>query len=61
MKFKYIIALLGLSFLINCSPKVTQEVMTEKAEEVMEVNPEAWRSAVPQPGAARAINMGECI
>lgn len=33
--------------------------MTEKAEEVMEVNPEAWRSAVPQPGAARAINMGE--
>jgi len=59
MKFKYIIALLGLSFLINCSPKVTKEVMEEEVTEAVEVNTESWRANVPQPGAARAIDMGE--
>ncbi|MDA8692660.1 insulinase family protein [Saprospiraceae bacterium] len=61
MKFKYIIALLGLSFLINCSPKVTQEVnkKEEMVKEVMEVETETWRSSVPKPGAARAVDMGE--
>jgi len=61
MKFKYIIALLGLFILVNCSPKVTPKMEDKGKEAVNEVKDaaNAWRSQAPSAGPARKIDMGE--
>jgi predicted Zn-dependent peptidase len=70
MKFKYILALLGLILLAHCTPKVSSTVadadkaMKEKEMAAKEMKDEmaeklAWRSKVPEAGPARKINMGE--
>ena len=61
MKFKYIIALLGLFLLVHCSPKVTPKMEDKGMEAVKEVmdTANAWRSQAPAAGPARKIDMGE--
>jgi len=59
-KFKYIaIVLLAIAY-TQCSPKVTDEVVSKTKTVKVNADPAlAWRSAAPQPGPARAIELGD--
>ena len=52
---QYILGATCLFLLIQCTPKVAEVVQ----EDVKPMDPLAWRSAAPEPGPARKIQMGE--